>query len=286
MFSIYICSNKSKNYLILKILTEDKVKFLIDILIDSSQFNYSNNYPINIEQIKNNIKFKYTICSILINLLYDTDKLNEIFNSKIMSLYNFILTLIQIYQNWNDVSFLILITHYQWLLNNLILGDENYPKIINQNPNINFPQLIQNIFSINNPELYLNNIRMLVVYLKQQSNKETLFQYNSFISNLDNIISNSIEKNDISIILEAYEALNELFKSEANCKYVIENKQYINLITKIVNGFNNISYCNCCLTKLIKNDHDNIINDNYQIFKTLLDIIFKKIPAGKDTIKH
>ena len=220
------------------------------------------------------------------NLLYDTDKLNEIFNSKIMSLYNFILTLIQIYQNWNDVSFLILITHYQWLLNNLILGDENYPKIINQNPNINFPQLIQNIFSINNPELYLNNIRMLVVYLKQQSNKETLFQYNSFILNLDNIISNSIEKNDISIILEAYEALNELFKSEANCKFVIENKQYINLITKIVNGFNNISYCNCCLTKLIKNDRDNIINDNYQIFKTLLDIIFKKIPAGKDTIKH
>jgi hypothetical protein len=88
-------------------------------------------------------------------------------------------------------------------------------------------------------------------------------------------------------MLEAYKALSELFKSEANCKLVIENKQYIKLINNIIIGFNNqVTYCNCCLTKLIKNDSDNIINNNYQIHKTLMDIIFKKIPAGKDNIKH
>ena len=286
LYSVYRSSNKGKSEALLNILTEEKIKFLIDILTDSSQFNYSNNNSINFEQIKNNIKFKYTICSILINVSYDTKKYNEILIDKIMPIYNFLLILIQIYQNWKDITFLILITHYQWLLNNCIVDDDNYPKIIKKNPNINFPQLIQTIFIINNEEIYLNNIRMLIIYLQQQSNIEVFFQYNTFISNLDNIISISIEKNNIEIILEAYKALNELFKSEANCRLVLENKQYIKLIAKIINGFNNISFCNCCLTKLIKNDKDNIINDTYQIYKTLLDIIFKKIPAGKDTIKH
>ena len=289
--SMYNISYKGKkkdiNEIILKNLTEEKVKFLIDILIDSSQFNSIGNNQINLEQIKNAIKFKYTICSILINLLIDTENFNHIFIEKVIPLYNFILILIQIYQKWNDVSFLVLITHYQWLLNNLIEDYNNYIKITKKYPDLNFPQLIQNIFNINNPEIYLNNIRMLILFLELQSDTKTFFQYNTFIMNLENIISISIDNNNIQIMLEAYKALSELFKSEANCKLVIENKQYLKLINKIINGFNNqVTYCNCCLTKLIKNDSDNIINNNYQIHKTLMDIIFKKIPAGKDNIKH
>ena len=291
LYSMYNKSYKGQKKdvkeIILKNLTEEKVKFLIDILIDSSQFNSIGNNQINLEQIKNAIKFKYTICSILINLLIDTENFNHIFIEKVIPLYNFILILIQIYQKWNDVSFLVLITHYQWLLNNLIEDYNNYIKITKKYPDLNFPQLIQNIFNINNPEIYLNNIRMLILFLELQSDTKTFFLYNTFILNLENIISISIDNNNIQIMLEAYKALSELFKSEANCKLVIENKQYLKLINKIINGFNNqVTYCNCCLTKLIKNDSDNIINNNYQIHKTLMDIIFKKIPSGKDNIKH
>ena len=271
---------------ILKNLSNEKVKFLIDILVDSSQFNNLNNNSNNFEQIKNFIKFKYTICSILINLLYDTEKYNDIFIEKMMLIYNFILTLIQIYNKWNDNSFIILISEYQCLINNCIILDYVYSKILKNHPTINFPQLIQVIFKINHIELYISNIRMLIHFLNNQSNVESFFQYNSFISDLENIILVAINNNKIQILLEAYNALKILFKSAANCKYVIENGKFVKLIDKIINGFNNISLCNCCLTRLIKGDNDNIINDNYQLHKTLIDIIFKKIVAGKDTIKH
>ena len=291
LYSMYKISSKGRkkdiNEIILNYLTKEKINFLIDILTDSSQFNFSSNNSVNLEQIKNNIKFKYTICSILINLLCDTEKFNEIFIDRLESIYNFILILIQIYQNWNDTSFLILISHYQWLINNLIQDNDNYEKITKKYNNINFPQLIQNIFNINNSEIYLNNIRMLIIFLFAQSNKESFFLYNSFLLNLENIISISIENNNVEIILEAYEAINILFKSEANCKLVIENKAYIKLINKIIKGFNNnVTYCDCCLTKLIKNDSENILNDTYQLYKTLIEIIFKKIPAGKENIRH
>ena len=203
-----------------------------------------------------------------------------------MLIYNFILTLIQIYNNSNDNSFIILISEYQCLINNCIIPDYVYSKIVKIHPTINFPQLIQTIFKINHIDLYISNIRMLSSFLYNQTNDESFYQYNSFISDLENIIIIAINNNKIQILLEAYGALKILFRSEANCKYVIENGKFVKLINKIINGFNNISLCNCCLTRLIKGDSDNIINDNYQLHKTLIDIIFKKTVAGKDTIKH
>ena len=47
---------------ILKNFTSEKIEFLINILIDSSQFNNSSNNIFQFEEIKNNIKFKYNIC--------------------------------------------------------------------------------------------------------------------------------------------------------------------------------------------------------------------------------
>ena len=97
LYSMYKISSKGRkkdiNEIILNYLTKEKINFLIDILTDSSQFNFSSNNSVNLEQIKNNIKFKYTICSILINLLCDTEKFNEIFIDKLVSIYNFILIL-------------------------------------------------------------------------------------------------------------------------------------------------------------------------------------------------
>ena len=285
LYSLYkkcIEGNKTDIKNILKDFTNEKIKFLIDILLDSSQFNLSNNN----NNIKDNIKFKYTICSILINISYETEEYNDIFIDNIMSLYNYILLLIQLYQNSNDVSFLVLITHYQWIINNLITDSDIYFKIIEKNSKINFPYLIQSIFNLDNIELYLNNIRMLISFLDKQEDPKSLAQFNIFISVLDNIISHCIDNYQVQILQKAFKALKILFKSEANCNLVIENKNYIKLINKIIKGFNCFTFCDCCLTQLIKNDKDNIINDTYEIYKILIDIIFKKISAGKDNIKH
>ena len=271
---------------ILKNFTSEKIEFLINILIDSSQFNNSSNNIFQFEEIKNNIKFKYNICSILINLLYDTEEYNEIFIENIMSIYNFISILIKLYKTWNDISFLVLIIHYQWLINNLIIESNIYSEIIEKNPKINFPELIQDIFNLNKIELYLVNIRMLILFLDNQENPQSFIQYKIFISILDKIITNCSDVSHIDILLASYKALNKLFKSEANCALVLEDKNYIKLINKIIQGFNSFTFCDCCLTKLIKNDKENVINETYQIHLMLIDIIFKKIPATKNIIKH
>ena len=288
LYSMNVLSLKGKKkdieQKILKNLTNKKVTFLMDLLIDCSQFNI-NNFS-NIALIKNQIKFKYTACSLLINILFDTNEYNEIFINKIMDIYNFMTILINLYQNTNEISFIILLTLCQWFMNNGI-QDDSYKTIIKKHSSINFPKLIQTIFNINNPELYINNIRMVKIYLEQQNDTKTFYLYNNFIKDIENIINYCIQNNNVNLLNEAYCALNMLLKSDANCKLVLENKMYIKLLTQIVNGFNNIAYCNCCLCKLIKNDENNMINDNYQIYKIIFDIILNnKNISDKDAIKH
>ena len=288
LYSMNVLSLKGKKkdieQKILKNLTNKKVTFLMDLLIDCSQFNI-NNFS-NIALIKNQIKFKYTACSLLINILFDTNEYNEIFINKIMDIYNFMTILINLYQNTNEISFIILLTLCQWFMNNGI-QDDSYKTIIKKHSSINFPKLIQTIFNINNPELYINNIRMVKIYLEQQNDTKTFYLYNNFIKDIENIINYCIQNNKVNLLNEAYCALNMLLKSDANCKLVLENKMYIKLLTQIVNGFNNIAYCNCCLCKLIKNDENNMINDNYQIYKIIFDIILNnKNISDKDAIKH
>ena len=88
------------------------------------------------------------------------------------------------------------------------------------------------------------------------------------------------------VLNESYKLLNEFLKSEGICKLLIEDKIYIKLLSYIINGFNNISYCNCCLSKLVKNDDDNLINNNYKIHNKLIDIIMQKTHSDKNVIKH
>ena len=265
---------------ILNNLTNEKVNFLIKILIDTTLLSANN----NITQLKNQIKFKYNACSLLINILYDTNKYDKIFVDKIKDIYNFINILIDLYNNTKEQSFLVLITHYQWYINNGI--QDTYKKIIKKYPTINFPILIQKIFNINNSELYVNNIRMLSTYLKQQLEPETFYQYNNFIKDIENILYYSLQNNNVNLLNEGYQILRLLLNSEANCKIIIENKQYIKLLSSIISGFNNISFCNCCLCKLIKNDDNNLINKNYEIYKTVYNIILNKKYSDKDAFKH
>ena len=264
---------------ILNNINDKKINFLIDALIKDFDFN---NNKLNV--IRNQIKVKYTACSLLINILYDTSKYNDVINEKMSDIYNFIYKLIYIYQDSKEISYLVLITHYQWLMNNYISEQGSYKNIVKTK--LNFPKLIQSIFAMNNSELYLNNIRMLIIYLEHQADSKLFYQYHSFIKDLENIIYYSIQNNDIELLKESFRALKILLKSEANCKLLIENNQYIKLLSQIINGFTNIQYCYCCLTKLIKNDENNIINTNYQIHKTLLDIILNRIPSNKNVLQH
>lgn len=286
LYSMYNISTKGNmekiNEKLLKNLNKEKINFLIKILIEEIEYNNKN----NLDNIRNQIRFKYNACSLLINILHDTNKYDEIFIDKMYDIYNFIYKLINIYQNTSEISYLVLITHYQWLINNCFQNYDSYKKIMKKHLLINFPQLIQNIFSINNPELYLNNYRMLIIYLEMQQDPKTFFQYHNFINDIQNIINYSIQINNIKLLIESFHVLKILLKSEANCKLIIENQQYIKLLTQIINGFNNILYCDCCLSRLVKNDENNLLNINYQLYKTLLDIILYKIPSKRDIIQH
>ena len=266
---------------ILKNLTNEKINFLIKKLVDNSQFTVNT----DIQQLKNQIKFKYNICSLLINILFDTNKYNETFISKLKDIYNFINLLINYYYMSKDISFLILITHYQWLINNAI-QDNSINKFINKNLTVNIPQLILNIFNINDSELYLNNIRMIIIYLNSQDDAKTFFQYHNFIKYIENVINYCAKNKDFNLLNVSFDALKLLLKSEANCKLILEDKQYIKLLSQIILGFNDISSCICCLCRLVKNDENNILNENFQIYKNIIETILNKNYSNKDVIKH
>ena len=266
---------------ILKNLTNEKINFLIKKLVDNSQFTVNT----DIQQLKNQIKFKYNICSLLINILFDTNKYNETFISKLKDIYNFINLLINYYYMSKDISFLILITHYQWLINNAI-QDNSINKFINKNLTVNIPQLILNIFNINDSELYLNNIRMIIIYLNSQDDAKTFFQYHNFIKYIENVINYCAQNKDFNLLNVSFDALKLLLKSEANCKLILEDKQYIKLLSQIILGFNDISSCICCLCRLVKNDENNILNENFQIYKNIIETILNKNYSNKDVIKH
>ena len=266
---------------ILKNLTNEKINFLIKKLVDNSQFTVNT----DIQQLKNQIKFKYNICSLLINILFDTNKYNETFISKLKEIYNFINLLINYYYMSKDISFLILITHYQWLINNAI-QDNSINKFINKNLTVNIPQLILNIFNINDSELYLNNIRMIIIYLNSQDDAKTFFQYHNFIKYIENVINYCAQNKDFNLLNVSFDALKLLLKSEANCKLILEDKQYIKLLSQIILGFNDISSCICCLCRLVKNDENNILNENFQIYKNIIETILNKNYSNKDVIKH
>ena len=127
---------------------------------------------------------------------------------------------------------------------------------------------------------------MLQAYLDILEEPKTFYQYNFFIQDVENVIYYSIKDLKYDLMKEAYTTLNTLLKSDANCKLIIEDKKYSNLLSLIIKGFNNLTYCTCIITKLIKNDENNIINDNFQIYQMLLDIIMNNGSGNKDLIKH
>lgn len=287
-YSLYKVSTKGRQKdiegKIINNMNNDKVNFILNILLDNTYLNI-NNINNNIELVKIQIKYKYTVCSILINLLYDTEKYNSLFIDKFLVIYKYIFTLIDIYNSVKDISIIALITHYQWLINNLIQDKKIYD-CLSLKYQINFLLLIQRIFNLNHYELYLNNIRCLYIFLTHQNDTSIYFQYKIFIIDIQKIIFDCIANKNILVLNESYKLLNEFLKSEGICKLLIEDKIYIKLLSYIINGFNNISYCNCCLSKLVKNDDDNLINNNYKIHNKLIDIIMQKTHSDKNVIKH
>ena len=201
MYKISMRGNKdSIKEKLLDNFNDNKIAFLIKILVDMSQFNIN---PKDLEPLKTQIKYKYNACSLLINILYDTNDYKEIFINHIKEIYDFIFILLNCYNITKEISFLVLISNYQWLINNGVY-DNCIKKINKIFPEVNFPQLIRNVFNINNSELYINNIRMLINFLEQQEDKNTFYQYSLFIKDIENIIYYSLQNNNVSLLKEAY----------------------------------------------------------------------------------
>ena len=83
---------------------------------------------------------------------------------------------------------------------------------------------------------------MLINFLEQQEDKNTFYQYSLFIKDIENIIYYSLQNNKINLLNEGYFSLSLLLKSEAICKLIIGNKQYLKLLSLIIRSFNNNAF--------------------------------------------
>ena len=127
---------------------------------------------------------------------------------------------------------------------------------------------------------------MIIIYLNSQDDAKTFFQYHNFTKYIENVINYCAQNKDFNLLNVSFDALKLLLKSEANCKLILEDKQYIKLLSQIILGFNDISSCICCLCRLVKNDENNILNENFQIYKNIIETILNKNYSNKDVIKH
>ena len=241
-------------------LNEDKVKFLFEILVDTNNNNIDN------------LKFKYESCCILINLIIDTNKYNNIYIQFTESIYNFILNLSKILENENNEIEIILF-HFIWLFSNIIENKKMFDEI-HQNERIKTPFLIKHLFSLNNTKIY-SPILWILTYFLNNISINFYIQYKIFINTLSQILKFSIKNSNIELMNYVLYCLTFFFKSEEICNEVyINNVEIIQIIIKL---YPSSKYSQKALIKLIKNDIYLKICNKFKIFQ---DIILPNLPQG------
>ena len=219
-------------------LNEDKVKFL-----------FLKYLMIQIIIIKIYLKFKYECCCILINLIIDSNKYNNIYIQFCESIYNFILNLSKKIENEKNEIELILF-HFIWLFSNIIENKKMFDEI-HQNERIKIPFLIQHLFSLNKTKIYSPTLWILSYFLNNIS-INLYIQYKIFINALSQILKFSIKNSNIELMNYVLSCLTFFFKSEEICDEVYNNN--IEIIEIIINLYPSSKYSQKAFIKLIKND--------------------------------
>ena len=242
-------------------LNEDKVKLIFQILIDTNDNN------------KDKLKFKYECCCILINLIIDSNKYNNIYIQFCESIYNFILNLSKKIENEKNNEIELILFHFIWLFSNIIENKKMFDEI-HQNERIKTPFLIQHLFSLNNSTIYSPTLWTLSYFLNNIS-INLYIQYKIFINALSQILKFSIKNSNIELMNYVLSCLTFFFKSEEICDEVYNNN--IEIIEIIINLYPSSKYSQKAFIKLIKNDIYLKLSNNYKVFQN---IILPNLPQG------
>ena len=244
--------NKIKKEM-LENLNDDKVIFIFEILNDT---NFNN---------KDIFKYKYECCTILINLIIDTNKYNNIYIQYTESIYNFILYLSTKLENENNEIELILF-HLIWLFSNIIENKKMFDEI-HQNERIKIPFLIQHLFSLNKTKIYSPTLWILSYFLYNIP-INLYIQYKIFINTLKQILEFSIKNSNIELMNYVLSCLTLFFKSEEICDEVYNNN--IEIIEIIINLYPSSKYSQKAFIKLIKNDIYHKLCNNFKVFQNII----------------
>ena len=249
---------------ILNNFSSEKTQFIFNLLFA----NITTPYIIN--PTLTNINFQYECLSLLINLIIDTNKYNDIFYANLHHVYNHILTIsTQPHLIVNSKQLQTIYYHFIWLLGNMIQGyNHPFPN------NINIPQLISNIqiHYINEYQVLSYNIWLLSIYL-DQVNIDTYFQFTCFIDSLITLIEQKHKEISIIIITNILQVISLLIKNELCFNYILDKYNFI--ITFLINSYHLYTTAQKTLINFIKYDKQSIIPQKFDIYKQIIfDILF------------
>jgi hypothetical protein len=249
---------------ILNNFSSEKTQFIFDLLFAHITTPYITNPTLT------NINFQYECLSLLINLIIDTNKYNDIFYANLHQVYNHILTIsTQPHLIINNKQLQTIYYHFIWLLGNIIQGyNHPFPN------NINIPQLISNIqiHYINEYQVLSYNIWLLSIYL-DQVNIDTYFQFTCFIDSLLTLIEQKHKEISIIIITNILQVISLLIKNELCFNYILDKYNFI--ITFLINSYHLYTTAQKTLINFIKYDKQSIIPQKFDIYKQIIfDILF------------
>lgn len=254
-------------------ISVEKINLLINLIIF-----LDNNVGTFSEDI---LKIKYHSICILINVLVDTDKFNQIFIEKAEIIINSILNLIH---KVNQSNKNVLIYHLQWLFSNMIESKKMFYSI---NQKCNIINFLKEVFHYNSKqENYLDNIATLWIlqFCLHHLDKNSIDFYLIFINNIQNLVEISVEHLNFELLIECFNCLIEYSKN-TQCLNIILNpnsNNKINLLQSILSNANVIPEANELLNIMIVNDNKNYILSSYDIFG---EIIFPFLLEVKDDNK-
>ena len=212
-------SEQAREEKILKKMTKEKMMLLFSLLVDQIK----NIGILSIDELK----LKYEIACILINMVYDTNTYNDLFIEKSDVIYDCIILMLK--ENKDKLK--ILIYHYEWLLANIIESKEMY-EIIEKTKHLNIPYLIQTVFDYNfsfeDKDNSNNKVNLwLLKFYLYNVDKSLYEQYIGFFKYIMAIIDVCINKSNMQLLLQCFELLVVFASSEKCLKEIMNTKSSV-----------------------------------------------------------
>ena len=253
-------SEQAREEKILKKMTKEKMMLLFSLLVDQIK----NIGILSIDELK----LKYEIACILINMVYDTNTYNDLFIEKSDVIYDCIILMLK--ENKDKLK--ILIYHYEWLLANIIESKEMY-EIIEKTKHLNIPYLIQTVFDYNfsfeDKDNSNNKVNLwLLKFYLYNVDKSLYEQYIGFFKYIMAIIDVCINKSNMQLLMQCFELLVVFASSEKCLKEIMNTKSSV--IHNIIMNYTLSVETQELVNQLLINDESKTILKTYDIFNLII----------------